>query len=112
MTSGATAQRLLGSSARNSYDPDIDIDWDAPIDDDKLFMPAERVSLYGTALWDTMTDEQRITLSRHESASLASTGLWFEMILMQMLIRHAFRRDVQCPGNAAQNGNHDQVLKG
>jgi hypothetical protein len=97
MTSGATAQRLLGSSARNSYDPDIDIDWDAPIDDDKLFMPAERVSLYGTALWDTMTDEQRITLSRHESASLASTGLWFEMILMQMLIRHAFRRDAQDP---------------
>lgn len=97
MTSEATANRLLNSSARNSYDPDIDIDWDAPIPDDKMFMPPERVSLYGTPLWDAMTEEQRITLSRHETASLVGTGLWFEMILMQMLVRHAFVRDPRDP---------------
>lgn len=98
MTSEATASRLLNSSARNSYDPDIDIDWDAPVPDDKMYMPPERVSLYGTPLWDTMTEEQRITLARHETASLVGTGLWFELILMQMLIRHAFVRDPREPG--------------
>ncbi len=27
-----TAERLLKSSARNSYDPLLDIDWDAPVE--------------------------------------------------------------------------------
>ena len=49
------ALRLLGSSAKNSYDPMLDIDWDAPVADGWPYMPLERVSLYGTALWDEMT---------------------------------------------------------
>jgi hypothetical protein len=45
-----TATRLLGSSSRNSYDPGLDIDWDAPVELDMKFMPFERTSLYGTGL--------------------------------------------------------------
>jgi len=97
MAREATATRLLNSSARNSYDPDIDIDWDAPVPDDKMYMPAEHVSLYGTALWERMAPEQRVTLSKHELASIIGTGLWFEIILMQMLARHAFRLDPRDP---------------
>ncbi|WP_375482127.1 diiron oxygenase [uncultured Jatrophihabitans sp.] len=90
-----TATRLLGSSSRNSYSPELDIDWDAPVDADKRFMPFERVSLYGTELWDGLTDAQRIELSRHELASVASTGLWFEIILIEMLARWAYDQDPQ-----------------
>jgi hypothetical protein len=92
-----TAGRLLGSSARNSYDPALDIDWDAPIDADLGFLPFERVSLYGTELWRGLTDEQRIELSKHELASIASTGLWFEIVLIQMLARYAYHQDPQDP---------------
>lgn len=96
-----TATRLLRSSAKNSYDPVFDIDWDAPVDgpglDDCVFLPFERVSLYGTALWDGLTQEQRLELSRHELASIASTGLWFEIILIQMLARYAYHQDAQSP---------------
>lgn len=96
-----TATRLLRSSSKNSYDPQLDIDWDAPVDgpglDELSFMPFERVSLYGTSLWDELTDEQRMTLARHELASVAGTGLWFEMILIQMLARYAYRQDPQSP---------------
>jgi hypothetical protein len=92
-----TALRLLGSSARNSYDPDLDIDWDAPVELDMRFMPFERTSLYGTELWDRMTDEQKVELSRQELASVASTGLWFEIILIQMLARWAYHQDPQDP---------------
>jgi hypothetical protein len=92
-----TATRLLGSSSRNSYDPDLDIDWDAPIDLDMKFMPLERTSLFGTELWDRMTDEQRYELSRQELASVASTGLWFEIILIQLLARWAPHQDPQDP---------------
>src|SRR4051794_22449495 len=90
-----TAERLLGSSSRNSYDPDLDIDWAAPIEGDGAFLPFERVSLYGTPLWDELTHEQRVTLSKHELASVAGTGLWFEIILMQMLARYAYHQDPQ-----------------
>lgn len=88
-----TATRLLASSARTSFDPGLDVDWDAPLVAGKPFMPLERVSLYGTPLWERLTGEQRIELSKHEIASVMSVGLWFEIILMQMLTRYAYDLD-------------------
>jgi hypothetical protein len=87
------ANRLLISSAKASYDPLTEIDWDAPIDTGRYGMPPHRVSLYGTALWDRLSEEQRKELSRQEVASIARTGIWFEAVLMEMLIRHAYDRD-------------------
>ncbi|MER5745312.1 AurF N-oxygenase family protein [Streptomyces sp. NPDC002225] len=88
------AARLLESSARHSFDPDKELDWDAPIEEGKWFWPPELVSLYDTPLWRRMSEEQRIDLSRHEGASLASLGIWFEIILMQLLVRHIYDRPV------------------
>ncbi|MEV6849701.1 diiron oxygenase [Actinoplanes sp. NPDC051411] len=88
-----TADRLLRASAEHSYDPDVEIDWDAPLAGDLYFVPPHRSSLYGTALWDGLSQEQRITLTRHEVASIAGLGIWFETILMQLLIRSYYRQD-------------------
>lgn len=88
-----TADRLLRSSARTTYDPLVHIDWDAPLDPDRLYAPPHRSSLYGTALWDRLSSEQRVELTKHEVASIASMGIWFETILMQMLVRHSYHRD-------------------
>ena len=88
-----TADRLLRSSATTTYDPVVDIDWEAPLEPDRYFMPPHRMSLYGTALWDDLSDAQRIELSKHEVASIASMGIWFETILMQMLVRLVYDRD-------------------
>ncbi|WP_067975359.1 AurF N-oxygenase family protein [Nocardiopsis trehalosi] len=87
------ARRLLRSSAKASFDPLVEIDWDAPVNKDLYAIRPERISLYGTELWDTLTEEQRRELSRQEIASVASIGIWFETILMQMLVRHAYDRD-------------------
>lgn len=89
----ATAERLLRSSLDHSYEPGIDIDWDAPLVEGKWGMPQHRSSLYGTELWDGLTEEQRRTLTFHEVCSVARIGLWFEMILMQMLLRYSYDRD-------------------
>jgi hypothetical protein len=89
----ATAQRLLRSSLEHSYEPNLDIDWEAPLVEGLYGMPAHRVSLYGTEMWDQLTEEQRITLSIHEVCSIARVGLWFEIILMQMLLRYSYDRD-------------------
>jgi P-aminobenzoate N-oxygenase AurF len=88
-----TGERLLRSSATATYDPVVDIDWDAPLEPDRFFAPPHRLSLYGTDLWEQLTAEQRIELSRHEVASIASVGIWFETILMQMLVRHTYDKD-------------------
>ena len=84
-----TAARLLRSSAERSYDPEVDLDWDAPIDDDMEFHPPEDVSIHGTSLWEQLTPEQRRDLGRHETACIASLGLLSEMGLMHALIRVA-----------------------
>jgi para-aminobenzoate N-oxygenase AurF len=88
-----TADRLLRASAEHSYDPDVEIDWDAPLADDLYFLPPHRSSLYGTPLWDALSEQQRITLTRHEASSIAGLGIWFETILMQLLIRSYYRDD-------------------
>ncbi|MEU7643050.1 AurF N-oxygenase family protein [Streptomyces huasconensis] len=88
------ALRLLESSAKHSFDPDRELDWDAPVEEGKWFWPPELVSLYGTPLWKRMPEEQRMDLARHEAASLASLGIWFEIILMQLLVRHIYDKSV------------------
>ncbi|MFF7156221.1 diiron oxygenase [Streptomyces sp. NPDC008139] len=88
-----TAERLLAASAKHSFDPDTELDWDAPFEEGKWFWPPELVSLYDTPLWKRMSQEQRVELSRHEAASLCSIGVWFETILMQLLLRHTYDLD-------------------
>ncbi len=87
------AARLLDASAKTSYDPVVHIDWQAPLPPDRYYTPPHRSSLYGTALWEGLSEQQRIELTKHELASIASMGIWFETILMQMLVRHAYDRD-------------------
>ena len=78
--------RLLTSSAKLSYDPETEVDWDAPLDPLHDGVNPEWCTLYGTDLWERMPPEQRATLTRHEAASVASIGIWFEMLLQQMLL--------------------------
>jgi hypothetical protein len=87
------ADRLLRSSALLSYDPLTEIDWEVPLDPTLFAIPEHRISLYGTPLYRELPEEQRIQLSWHEFASVSSVGLWFELILMQGLLRYAYDQD-------------------
>ena len=87
------SERLLKGSVKKSYAPIVDIDWDAPLDPDKFFLPPETVSLYGTPLWDAMTREQQIELSKQELVNTLSAGIWFENILNQALLRDLMHAD-------------------
>jgi hypothetical protein len=89
-----TAERLLASAARMSFDPQVDIDWATPAVPGLWYGPPERCTLYGTDLWRRMSEDQRIELSKHEVASIASVGIWFETILTQMLIRQLYNRSL------------------
>ena len=86
--------RLLASSDKLSYDPQTEVDWETPLDPTQHGLNPEWSTLYGTKLWDEMTEQQRVTLTRHEVGSIMSTGIWFEMILQQMLLREQYTADV------------------
>ncbi|MEH3034341.1 MAG: diiron oxygenase [Aeromicrobium erythreum] len=86
-------ERLLSSSATLSYDPEKEVDWDAPLDPLHDGVNPEWCTLYGTELWERMSPEQRATLTRHEAASVASIGIWFEMLLQQMLLVDIYDKD-------------------
>ena len=87
------SERLLRGSVKKSYEPIVDIDWDAPLDPDKFFLPPKSVSIYGTPLWDGMSRAQRIELSRQELVNTLSAGIWFENILNQALLRDLMHQD-------------------
>jgi len=87
------ADRLLKGSVKKSYEPVVDIDWDAPLDPGKFYLPPRLVSLYGTPMWDEMTREQQIELSRQELVNTLSAGIWFENMLNQSLLRTILHED-------------------
>ena len=86
-----TAERLIKASRKHSFDPDTDVDWDAPPVPGLYYGPPEAGSLYETPLWDGLTPDQQIELTKHEVASMASFGIWSELLLMQILLQHAYR---------------------
>ncbi|MGW6054774.1 AurF N-oxygenase family protein [Streptomyces sp. NPDC055189] len=87
------ARRLLDSAAELAYDPATEVDWETPLDKDFHGASPEWCSLYGTAYWQELTEAQRKELTRQEAASVASTGIWFEMILQQMVLRDVYMKD-------------------
>ncbi|MBT2377756.1 diiron oxygenase [Streptomyces sp. ISL-111] len=91
------ARRLLDSAAKLSYDPATQVDWETPLDPDHHGASPEWSTLYGTPYWNELTDAQRKALTRQEAASVASTGIWFEMILQQMVLRDMYAKDPTDP---------------
>ena len=91
------ARRLLDSSETLSYDPVTEVDWETPLDTSYHGASPEWSTLYGTCYWDEMSPEQQRELTRQEAASVASTGIWFEMILQQMMLRDYYATDATAP---------------
>src|SRR4051812_20399469 len=89
--------RLLASAATKSYDPVVDIDWAAPIPEGLHGLSPEWSTLYGTPLWESLREDQRITLTIHEHCSISGVGIWFECLLMQLLLRDIYGDDPAQP---------------
>jgi hypothetical protein len=92
-TERSVADRLLESSATLSYDPLVEVDWDSPVEPQHHGASPEWSTLYGTPYWEELSDAQRAELTRQESASVACTGIWFELILQQMMLRDMYAAD-------------------
>lgn len=95
----AKAEKLVAASQRATYDPFTTVDWSIPIDDSAYHLPPEFLPLFGTDAWHAMSEEQRIEYSRHECASLCGAGIWFENILMQLVLKHLYELPADDPSH-------------
>lgn len=91
------SERLLASAARLSRNAMTEVDWDAPMDPAHYGCSPEWSTLYGTDYWNELTTEQQVSLTRHEFASIMNIGIWFEMILQEMVIRDQYLGDYHDP---------------
>lgn len=82
--SEAKAQQLIQAARRNSYDPHTDVDWSLPVDDQALYVPPKWHPLYGTSLWEAMSDTERRVYSRHEAAAWSAVACGFENIFLRI----------------------------
>jgi hypothetical protein len=92
-TADQVAERLIAGSLRRSFNSLVDVDWDAPQDPDRFYLPPESLSLYGTELWEQMSHRERVDYSREEAANLLTRGVWFENTLNQGLLRAMLHQD-------------------
>lgn len=88
-----TADKLLQASVKHSFNPEVELDWDAPWLPGTWFAPQRVSSLYGTQLWNELSESHRIELTRCELANNLGFGIWVETLFVQMLARHSLRFD-------------------
>jgi hypothetical protein len=91
--------QLVAASERLTLDPFTEVDWSLPIDDSAPFLPPEWLPLYGTPQWEAMTESERHAYSRHECAAVCAAGIWFENMLMQLVLRHLAELPVTDPSH-------------
>lgn len=76
-----SAGRRLKASAEKYYDPEVEIDWDAPPMPAMPWLSENRPSLVGSELWGKLTTEQRHEFGRQQLGTILIVGIWFEAAL-------------------------------
>ncbi len=95
----ARSHQLVAASQRTTLDPFEYVDWSLPVDDSAFHLPPELLPLYGTDAWAAMSETEQIAYSRHETAALCGAGVWFENVLMQVVLRHLAEMPVTDPAH-------------
>ena len=88
-TLNSHSAELLKQLSRNStpyLDPLGRIDWEA-LDRGAFWLPEEAISLYGTQEYNSLSIDQRRTLSQYELINFLQAGVWLEGIFMERLSR-------------------------
>lgn len=95
-TSGSDAifDTLLESAKRLSFDPRDPLVCQPDSDGAEFHgMTPEWSPLFGTATWDSMTESERVRLTRSEVAQFLGVGIWLEVGLQVALLRASHSAD-------------------
>jgi len=77
------SRQMTKASQKFFYDPTTKLEWPESLDSSEWTMTPELVSLYGTELWDEMSEEQQKKLAFYEAAGFYSLILNGERPLLE-----------------------------
>jgi hypothetical protein len=96
-TSPEFADKLSQATVAKHYHPIADVDWSAPFDLERFYLPEHVLSIHGTDTYARLTPEERKLLSLHEAVSYYSAGIWLENMLMYGFVVHLYDMDYADP---------------
>jgi P-aminobenzoate N-oxygenase AurF len=94
MTFEQQIERLIKISKNHPLMPDDFVPWDLPPQNDTMYLPEKLTSLYGADIYDTITLQQKIELSRHELAQVMYSYAFGESILCLFLSRYIITLEI------------------
>ncbi len=92
--SDALFEALLESAQRLSFDSRSPLVYQSePGDDERHGMTPQWSPLFGTPMWDGMSESERVRLTRSEVAHFLGVGIWLEVGLQVALLRASHSAD-------------------
>src|SRR5262245_28710129 len=91
-TAAELAVRLSKASVKKFWNVYTDIAWPETLDRSHWFMSPELISIYGTELWASLSEEQQKNLSFWELINFFSITLQGERPLVQGLVQQMYSR--------------------
>lgn len=88
-----TVQRLCEVSEKNYLNPYSYISWPQSMDMNQLFMSPELLSIYGTPIYDSLSEEQINTLSFFEAINFFSLNIHGEKSLVEGIAKRLYSKD-------------------
>lgn len=89
-TASELATRLTGASRRKAWDVYNAFDWPASLESDRWCMPPELISIFGTPVYEALSEEQKKRLSLFEIGNFFSLVLQGERPLVQGLVHRLY----------------------
>ena len=89
-TAAQLATRLTGASRRKIWDVYTAFNWTASLEADQWCMPPELISIFGTPVYESLSEEQKKRLSLFEIGNFFSLVLQGERPLVQGLVHRLY----------------------
>ncbi|ADG99462.1 conserved hypothetical protein [Segniliparus rotundus DSM 44985] len=112
---------LSEGSVRRSFNPFTDIDWDSPefavTPNDPRWILPHADPIARTDWYQSLSEEQQIEVGMWRQATVAKTGLQFEVALIQGMVRYAVSLPNgspeyrYCTHEVAEECNHNQMFQ-
>ncbi len=93
MDFATTVDKLCAASRKSYVDPYRFMEWPDLLDPGQWYFSPELLSLYGTPVYERMTERERQRLSFHEAVNFFSLNIHGEKALVEGLARRVYRSD-------------------
>jgi len=87
-----TVDKLCSASVRNYVNPWEMIQWEKEIDKCDWFTSPELISIYGTEVYESLTEDQRKLLSFYEAVNFFSLNINGEKPLVEGMVQRMYRK--------------------